>query len=98
MKYIMTFLWSVLLVSMLNYVVSSVNNVPFILSHGLIMSILVAIMIFIITAIIPNELQTLLNNTKKTRLQQFFIGVRFYYNLTTNCTFFNRQLLIASTW
>jgi predicted PurR-regulated permease PerM len=55
MKYIMTIFWSVLLVSMLNYVVSSVNNVPFILSHGLIMSILVAIMIFIITAIIPNE-------------------------------------------
>jgi hypothetical protein len=40
---------------MLNYVVSSVQNVDFVLSNGLIMSIPVAIMIFIISAIIPNE-------------------------------------------
>ena len=55
MKYIMTLIWSVILVSMLNYVVSSVQNVDFVLSNGLIMSIPVAIMIFIISAIIPNE-------------------------------------------
>ncbi|WP_391208122.1 DUF2929 family protein [Psychrobacillus sp. L4] len=55
MKYIMTLIWSVILVSMLNYVVSSVQDQDFVFSHGLIMSIPVAIMIIIITAIIPNE-------------------------------------------
>ncbi|WP_144509506.1 YjzD family protein [Bacillus sp. FJAT-22090] len=55
MKYIMTLIWSVILVSMLNYVVSSVQNVDFIFKNGLIMSIPVAIMIFIIAAIIPND-------------------------------------------
>lgn len=55
MKFIMTFVWSVLLVSMLNYVVSSVLNVEFVLNNGLIMSIPVAILIFIIGAIIPND-------------------------------------------
>lgn len=55
MQYIVTLLWSVILVSMLNYVVSSVLNVEFIFMNGLIMSIPVAIIIFIIAAIIPNE-------------------------------------------
>ncbi|TQR20233.1 YjzD family protein [Psychrobacillus vulpis] len=55
MKYIMTIFWSVILVTMLNYVVSSVQNVDFILMNGLIMSIPVAIMIFIISAILPND-------------------------------------------
>ena len=55
MKYIMTFFWSVVLVSMLNYVVSSVQNVHFDPMNGLIMSIPVAIMVLIIAAIIPDE-------------------------------------------
>lgn len=55
MQYIMTLVWSVLLVSMLNYVVSSVQNVKFVFTDGLIMSIPVAIMVLIIAAIIPNE-------------------------------------------
>ena len=55
MQYIMTLVWSVLLVSMLNYVVSSVQNVEFVFTDGLIMSIPVAIMVLIIAAIIPNE-------------------------------------------
>lgn len=55
MQYIMTFVWSVLLVSMLNYVVSSVQNVEFVFMNGIIMSIPVAIMVLIIAAIIPNE-------------------------------------------
>ncbi|GGA18133.1 YjzD family protein [Psychrobacillus lasiicapitis] len=55
MHYIMTFIWSAILVTMLNYVVSSVQNVEFVFKDGLIMSIPVAIMIFIITAIIPND-------------------------------------------
>ena len=55
MHYIMTFVWSAILVSMLNYVVSSVQAVPFVLKDGLIMSVIVSILIFIITAIIPND-------------------------------------------
>ncbi|MFJ8064100.1 YjzD family protein [Psychrobacillus sp. NPDC096426] len=55
MQYIMTFVWSAILVSMLNYVVSSVQAVPFVFENGLIMSVPVAIMIFIIAAIIPND-------------------------------------------
>ncbi|MFJ5769199.1 YjzD family protein [Psychrobacillus sp. NPDC093180] len=55
MHYIMTFIWSAILISMLNYVVSSVQNVEFVFKDGLIMSIPVAIMVFIITAIIPND-------------------------------------------
>ncbi|MEI4769665.1 YjzD family protein [Psychrobacillus sp. FJAT-51614] len=55
MKYIMTLVWSVILVSMLNYVVSSVQNVDFDLNNGLIMSIPVAILVILITAILPND-------------------------------------------
>ncbi|MEK3978342.1 YjzD family protein [Psychrobacillus sp. FSL K6-2836] len=55
MHYIMTVFWSVLLVSMLNYVVSSVQNVEFVFMDGIYMSIPVAILVMIIAAIIPNE-------------------------------------------
>ncbi|MFJ7825206.1 YjzD family protein [Psychrobacillus sp. NPDC096623] len=55
MQYIMTFFWSVLLVSMLNYVVSSVQNVEFVFMNGIIMSIPVAILVLVIAAIIPDE-------------------------------------------
>ncbi|MET0959592.1 MAG: YjzD family protein [Psychrobacillus psychrotolerans] len=55
MQYIMTVFWSVVLVTMLNYVVSSVQNVDFVFMNGIIMSIPVAIMVLIIAAIIPDE-------------------------------------------
>ena len=55
MQYIMTFFWSVVLVSMLNYVVSSVQNVEFVFMNGIIMSIPVAILVLVIAAIIPDE-------------------------------------------
>jgi len=55
MQYIMTVLWSVVLVTMLNYVVSSVQNVEFVFMNGIIMSIPVTIMVLIIAAIIPDE-------------------------------------------
>ncbi|SFQ24106.1 Protein of unknown function [Psychrobacillus psychrotolerans] len=55
MQYIMTVFWSVVLVTMLNYVVSSVQNVEFVFINGIIMSIPVAIMVLIIAAIIPEE-------------------------------------------
>lgn len=55
MKYIITIVWTVILVSMLNYVVSSVQNVEFVLENGLIMAVPAVIMIFIIGAVIPND-------------------------------------------
>lgn len=55
MQYIVTFFWSFLLVSMLNYVVSSVLAVPFDFQLGAIVSVVFAVLIFIVAAIIPNE-------------------------------------------
>lgn len=55
MQYIGTFLWSFALISLLNYVVSSVQNVPFDFMIGVYLSLVVSVMIFIISAIIPNE-------------------------------------------
>jgi predicted PurR-regulated permease PerM len=55
MKIIFTFIWSFCLVSMLNYVVSSVNNVPFDFTLGAILSVIVTFIIFGITALIPND-------------------------------------------
>ena len=55
MKYIFTLIWSFLLVTMLNYVVSSVQDVPFDFLLGAILSVVVAVVIFIIAAIIPND-------------------------------------------
>ena len=55
MQYIITFVWSFLLITMLNYVVSSVLNVPFDFMTGVIVSVAFAVLVLIITAIIPNE-------------------------------------------
>ena len=58
MKYIMTFIWSFLLVSMLNYVVSAVMNVGFTFENfqnGAIISVVFSVLIFVIGAVIPNE-------------------------------------------
>lgn len=55
MKFIFTFIWSFFLVSMLNYVVSSINDVPFDFVLGAIVSVVVSVIIFIISAIIPND-------------------------------------------
>ncbi|QCR31582.1 YjzD family protein [Lysinibacillus sp. SGAir0095] len=55
MQYVMTLIWSVLLMLMLNYVVSSILAVPFVVSTSLILGVIVTILIFIISAIIPNE-------------------------------------------
>ena len=55
MKFIMTFIWSFLLVSTLNYVVSSVADVPFNFQLGAILSLVFAALIFVITTIIPDE-------------------------------------------
>ena len=55
MQYIATFVWSFLLISMLNYVVSSVLGVPFDFQVGAILSVVFSVLIFVIGAIIPNE-------------------------------------------
>lgn len=56
MKFIMTFVWSFLLVSMLNYVAGAIANIPtFDFTTGIIVSLVLSIMIFVITAIIPDE-------------------------------------------
>ncbi|HWK22478.1 MAG TPA: YjzD family protein [Ureibacillus sp.] len=55
MQYLMTLIWSVLLMFMLNYVVSSILNVGFSASTSLILGVVLAILVFIISAIIPNE-------------------------------------------
>lgn len=55
MKYIMTIIWSFILVTMLNYVVSSVNGVDFDFFPGLYMTIPAAIIIILITKVIPDE-------------------------------------------
>lgn len=55
MQYIITFFWSFLLVSMLNYVVSSVLDVNFIFMNGVIVSLAFSVLVLIIAAVIPNE-------------------------------------------
>ncbi|WP_422123751.1 DUF2929 family protein [Planococcus sp. X10-3] len=54
MQFIGTFFWSVLLISLLNYVVSAVQNVDFNFMNGIYMSVVVSILIFIISSIIPD--------------------------------------------
>lgn len=55
MKFIFTLLWSFLLVTMLNYVVSSVQNVPFDFTLGAILSVVVTGLVVVISSIIPND-------------------------------------------
>ncbi|WP_042471228.1 YjzD family protein [Bacillus ndiopicus] len=55
MQYIMTFIWSFLLVSMLTYVVSSILGVVPNFGLAAILSVAVSILVFIVSAIIPND-------------------------------------------
>ncbi|ANU17656.1 DUF2929 domain-containing protein [Planococcus maritimus] len=55
MQYIGTLFWSVLIISMLNYVVSAVQNVPFDFPIGLVMAVAVTVLIIVMDAIIPKE-------------------------------------------
>lgn len=55
MQYIGTFFWSFLLISLLNYVVSAVQNVHFDFMLGVYISLIVSVLIFAISAIIPDE-------------------------------------------
>ncbi|MCM3088150.1 Protein of unknown function [Bhargavaea ginsengi] len=55
MQFIMTFVWSFLLITTLNYVVSSVNAVPFDFGLGAIVSVVFAVMLFMMSAVLPEE-------------------------------------------
>lgn len=58
MRYIMLVIWSALLVSTLNYVVSSINNVPLdgpAFMKGLWISLVVSVLVLIIDAVIPKN-------------------------------------------
>jgi len=55
MKIIFTLIWSFALVTMLNYVVSSIYNVEFNFTLGAILSVIVSGIIFVLSAIIPND-------------------------------------------
>ncbi|MGM0897754.1 MAG: DUF2929 family protein [Bacillota bacterium] len=55
MHYIGTLFWSVLIISTLNYVVSAVQNVPFDFMIGIYFAVAVAVLIFVMDAIIPKE-------------------------------------------
>lgn len=53
MQYIGTFVWSFLLISLLNYVVSAVQNVHFDFMLGVYLSVAVSILVFVLGALIP---------------------------------------------
>jgi predicted PurR-regulated permease PerM len=55
MRFIGTFFWSFLLISLLNYVVSAVQNAHFDFMNGVIISLIVSVLIFIISSIIPDS-------------------------------------------
>ncbi|MGM7636198.1 YjzD family protein [Bacillus sp. Hm123] len=55
MQYIMTFFWSFLLIQMLSYVVGSMVGAEFTWLPGTIISIIVAILLFVISALVPND-------------------------------------------
>lgn len=55
MKYIMAFVWSFFLVTMLNYVAGSIAGVPtFDFMAGIVASVALGVMIIVISAIIPD--------------------------------------------
>lgn len=55
MKYIMAFVWSFLLVTMLNYVAGSIAGVPaFDFAGGVIAAVIVTVIILCITAATPD--------------------------------------------
>ncbi|WP_312095537.1 YjzD family protein [Niallia sp.] len=51
----MTIFWTFLLSQMLVYVVGSMNGVPFNFSMGLILTAVFSVLVFILSALIPDE-------------------------------------------
>jgi predicted PurR-regulated permease PerM len=54
-KYFWTFFWAFLLTQMLNYVVSSMNGLSFHFMTGLVLSVIITVLLFVMTLIIPND-------------------------------------------
>jgi hypothetical protein len=55
LKYFWTFFWTFLLVEMLTYVVSSMTGAHFEFQTGAILAVLVTILLFVVSMIIPND-------------------------------------------
>lgn len=55
MRYILTFLWSFFLVTMLNYVAGSIVGVGFDFKAGVIASVVLGVIAIIVTATISDE-------------------------------------------
>ncbi|MGN7387070.1 DUF2929 family protein [Sporosarcina sp. SAFN-015] len=56
MKYIITFVWSFLLVTMLNYVAGSIAGIAsFDFMGGVIASVILSVIVLGVTAVIPDE-------------------------------------------
>ncbi len=53
MQFLGTFFWSFLLISLLNYVVSAVQNVHFDFMVGVYISLAVSVLIFVLSSLIP---------------------------------------------
>ncbi len=53
MQYIITFLWSFFLITMLNYVVSAVLGVPFDFVTGAVISVAFGVIVLIVAAVLP---------------------------------------------
>ena len=53
MRFILTFVWSFALVTLLNYVVGAIANVPFNFEAGIIISVVVAILIILVGESLP---------------------------------------------
>jgi uncharacterized membrane protein len=54
-RFFWTFFWAFVLTQMLTYVVSSMNGLAFHFGTGLILSIGITILLFVMTLIIPND-------------------------------------------
>ena len=55
MKFVMTFLWSFLLVTMVNYVTGSIANVPFDLVPGIVASVILSVVVLVISSLCPDD-------------------------------------------
>ncbi|MGM0753448.1 MAG: DUF2929 family protein [Bacillota bacterium] len=55
MRFFWMFFWAFALTEMLTYVVSSMNGTAFHFETGLILSVCVTVLVFIITLVLPNE-------------------------------------------
>ncbi|MCZ2258995.1 YjzD family protein [Sporosarcina sp. G11-34] len=53
MRFIITFIWSFCLVSLVNYVVGAIANVPFDLQAGAIISVILSVLVIILGEALP---------------------------------------------